>query len=202
MPLAKPKARVRQAESWKHTESLRRYRREKECLMKHRFVSIRTADVSQPGCTHHSEHSVNSWVSIPPLVCQHCSFLSFSGSFKGGLAPERWGEDVLGTTWAAKWEAQLKTSHSTHETMLFVYCRCISTGRQLPARGAHRHKSYVHLCHKLFEPLLGFILCPGLHMEAARTTTACGPAITVSGMEWLSQVPGILKIIYLYCYFI
>lgn len=83
-----------------------------------------------------------------------------------------------------------------------MYCRCISTGRQLAARGAHAHKSYIFHCHELFEPLLGLILCPGLGMEAARTTTALGPAITASGVERFSQVPAILKIIYLYCYFI
>lgn len=37
-------------------------------------------------------------------------------------------------------------------------------------------------------------------MEAARTTTAPGPAITVSGMEWFSQVPGIFKFIYLFIF--
>lgn len=113
---------------------------------------------------------------------------------------ERWGEDALVATWAAKWERELRTAHSTCETMLLVCCRCISAGRQLPARGALTHNSFALRCHKLFEPLLGFIQCPGLCMEAARTTTAPGPAITVSGMEWFSQVPGIFKFIYLFIF--
>lgn len=193
------------------TESLRGCRREKECLVKDRFVSSRTAEVSQHGCTHYREHSLQLWVSIPPLFCQLHSFLSFPGSFQEVLphqAPskepeERWGGDVLATTWAAKCEAQLETPHSTCEIMLFVYCRwSLQEGSFQPEKCIYIHNTYVFHCHKLFEPLLGIILCPGLGMEAARTTTALDPAITVSGMEWLPQVPGILKIIYLYCYFI
>lgn len=207
MPLARPKARVRQAmdpgaleaHSWSQR---RRHRREKECLVQQRFVSIRTADVSQHSCTVSTAWSPGS----PPHLCS-ASPAPFSGS-----SQEVWPHQAVAATWgevgwgcdnlSSKMGSTTKNTPQHSEMMLFVYCRCISTGRQLPARGAHGHKNYIFHCHKLFEPLLGFILRPGLGMEAARATTALGPAITVSGIEWLSQVPGILKIIYSYCYFI
>jgi len=133
-------------------------------LMKHRVVFIRNAEVyHNPSAPRHNEQSLKPWVADPLLACWHCSFLSSSFTipqvwphhavplvtaawrkvgwgYPGGKLSSKTGSDSENTLW-------LTTAHV--KLVLSVYRRYVSRPRQLPARGAHIHKSYVLCGHKL-----------------------------------------------------
>lgn len=82
---------------------------------------------------------------------------------------------------------------------LSAYGEYVSKAWQLPARGAQSHGRYVLHCHELLiQPSFRFIPWPGLCAEAAGATTALGPAVTGSAMDWVSPEPGTFIYLFLF----
>lgn len=137
MPLAKPKACVRQAlnpgvlethpwsqRDWEATAD-RRNAQWSTGLSPSELQICYSTDAPTRASTAWSSGSPSHLCSVTsaPFSPSLALFRRF-GPIRHHHQPEkRWVEDVLATTWAAKWEAQLKTPHSTREIMLFVYCR-------------------------------------------------------------------------------